>query len=328
MRLLKYTLLICLVFIFDSCKKETYSDAEKQERQKVIDDYNNFITKNNIFIFSAENEDQLTNCNYGFVNPQTLEKTLAQLNYYRRFVGLSELTMDTVFNKQCQALLQYGISNKFPASLDSSAQCFSKEVRDGWLTTISSSSFHTNFASAVNYFMLQDEATVINRRRLMYPKLSVVGFGQLKTHFAFKVTGAGTSGQNQTVPETVAFPPKGFIMKDMLPKTWSFVVPGADVRYSSVTLRMRDFYSKPKLSGKKPPLVDVAIEVDNRGWSTQGQSGTLGEDPAILFKITDSRVMDEYYENEDLEYEVTIRNVLINGVSKDFTYPVKVIRKF
>lgn len=329
MRVILYLFLIGLLFTVDSCKKETYTDEEQKDRQKVIDDYNNYIFKNNVFGFYAANEDQLVNCNYGFVSPEVLSKTMAQLNYYRRFVGLSEVTMDTVFNNQCQAVLKYFISNKFPTTLDSNASCYNKEVRDGWLTMLSGSSFYTNQQSAVSYFMHHKDAYATYRRWLMYPKLSKVGYGQLNTHFALKAVGSGTFSNDQKVPEYVAYPPKGFIVQDMLPATWSFVVPGnadVDVRYSEVTLRMRDYYSKPKIRTKELPMVEIAIKVDNRGWFTQGQSGTLGEDPSILFNITDTREMDEYYEDKDLEYEVSIKNVLINGVSKDFNYPVRVIR--
>ncbi len=327
---MKYISILIVSSIFlslSSCKKESYTDFDNPDRKKVIEDYNNIKRKNEVYAFSAENEGQLVNCDYGYVNAEVLQKVLTQLNYYRRFAGVSELTMDTAFNRQCQAVLKYFLSNKDSSRVSPAGKCYTPEALEGWNTMISSSSFFTNFESSVQHLMYQEGNEAVNRRWLLYPKLSKIGYGQLKSNFCFKVTGNGTDNSSLVMPESVAFPPKGYILKEMLPKTWMFVVPNADVRFSKVSLKMRDFYNKPKSGNKDLPMVDISIKVNNAGLSTHGAQGTLGEDPSILFEITDNRQINEKFEDEDLEYEVTIQNVLINGVPKDFTYKVYVIQK-
>lgn len=316
----------CLLGMY-SCKKVEYSDKDNKDRQQVIDDYYNIKRQNEVYSFSADNEEKLTNCDYGTVNHVVLGKILTQLNYYRRFVGVPELILDTNFNKQCQAFILYARNNKDATSVNPNGKCYSNEAKDAWNTVISSSSYYTNFESPIQYFMMQEGTKAVNRRWLLYPKLSKIGYGQLNTYFGFKVTGIGTESLNQTIPEYVAYPTNGYILNEMLPTTWSIVIPNADVRYSTVTLKMIDFYSKPKLRKKDLPMVDVEISVDNTGWSTHAGANPLGEDPSILFNIKDDRTMDEYYNDEDLKYEVAIKNVLINGVAKDFKYTVNVIRK-
>lgn len=327
MKNIYFLILIMGLFTNYSCKKEIYTNEEIEARKKVIDNYLNIKRTNEVYSFYAENEDQLKNCEYGYVNQDALTKTLNQLNYFRSFVGLSEVRMDSTFNKQCQAFILYARNNKDSQTVSPNGKCYSLEAKESWNTVISSSRYYTNFSSAVEHFIKQSDGNAVNRRWLLYPKLSNIGYGQLGNFFGIKVVGKGTESNNSIVPEFVAYPTKGFIMEEMMPITWTFMAPNADVRYSTVTLKMRDFTKAYNKSIKKIPFIDVSVKVDNSGQHTHTGSSLLGEDPSITFEIKDPKAIDDKYEEEDLEYEVSVKNVLINGVSKDFTYKVIVIKK-
>ncbi len=161
---------------------------------------------------------------------------------------------------------------------------------------------------------------VINRRWLLYPKLQKIGYAHFKTYFGIKVIGGNTINQNNTQPEYIAWPPKGFIMDAIKPKIWSFTMVGADFANANISLKTTDFSKSKNKSVNKLPMVDVNVEILSKLITTHG------DDRSILWQFNHPEINDKY-EDEDLVYEVSISNVKVGSETKSFSYKVIVIRK-
>ncbi|MEO2185397.1 MAG: CAP domain-containing protein [bacterium] len=115
------------------------------------------------------------------------------------------------------------------------------------------------------------------------------------------------SNQPQNVPEFIAWPPKGFVPRQVVYKRWSFAIP---TKINTFT----DF-SKSKVSVMHKGI-ELPTEIIFRGNSHQGN------DPTLVFEIENFTTSSNSF--EDQSYSVTISE--IEGLPKSsYQYEVKII---
>ncbi len=313
-----FALLVGLI----SCSKEKYTKEETAERQKVIDDYFNIKRANEIYTFEAVGENQSI-CEKGKVDAAVYTKILNSINYYRRAAGCAEVVLDSTMNNECQAMLLMSVSNlnkiKNNIPLDSTWSCYTKEASMAYAKSISSSSYNTNAEGPIEFFF-RDGNDVVNRRWLLNYDMAKIGYGQFKTFFCVKVLGDGIYNSSQPKPEFIAWPAKGYIMHEILPTVWTFCVPNADFSEATVDIKTRDLTKTKSYVFKRPPMVELGITLNKLGLQTKGG------DPSLTWTLGDFKV-DDYYKDEDLEFEVSVKNVKVNGEVKNYEYKVVSIKK-
>ncbi|MBI3232668.1 MAG: hypothetical protein HYZ42_01265 [Bacteroidetes bacterium] len=316
--------LVLILFLMTtlSCSKEKYSNDEKSQRQKVIDDYFNIKRTNEIYSYNATGEDQ-DNCKKGKLDASIYSKIINSINYYRRAAGCAEIALDSGMNEECQAMLLMSVSNlnniKNNIPLDSTWKCYSKEAALAYGSSISSSEFYTNAEGPIEHFFNKDEDAV-NRRWLLNYELVKVGYGQFKSYFGIKVLGTNVHNSSQPKPNFIAWPANGFIMNEILPKVWTFCVPNADFSEATVTVKTRDLSKTKNYVFKRPPMIDLEISLNKTGLLT------IGGDPTLIWTLGSIKI-DDFFKDEDIEFEVSVKNVKVNGEYKNYDYKVTSIVK-
>lgn len=306
-----------------SCKKERFSDAQQAERQKAVDDWYNIKRTNEVYSFDA---DGTGNCRKGYLNPEIYKKINNQFNYYRMLAGCLPITLDSLFNEQTQAFLLTALSNKDSTRIHPGLKCYSLDAANAWGNVITASNFNTNQSSPVSHFLSHsgdNSKDLINRIWLLYPRLSRVGYGQLNGVYGIKVTGNGTEDFGISTPEYVAWPPKGFVVQEIMNSgsRWSFTMLNADFSDISVSVKTRDF-TKAKLKGiNKLPMKDLEIKIIEKKMNTHL------DDRTVFWTLNDIKV-DDSYEDEDREYEVNISNVKVGNEYKSFKYTTYIMKKY
>jgi hypothetical protein len=154
--------------------------------------------------------------------------------------------------------------------------------------------------------------SVGHRRWLLYPQTRVMGAGDVAPK---SYSGQTRSGQNasaiivfdnqfgSTRPQTrdafVNWPPAGFVPYQLVFPRWSFSLDNADFSQASVTVT---------LNNQRIPLQVFPVE------------NGYGEN-TIVWEINESELKKP---TTDLMYQVSIRNVLVNGsYRKNYNYQVK-----
>jgi hypothetical protein len=324
MKIINCLLIFSFLVSIYSCKKEFYSNEQSEARQKAVDDWYNIKRANEVYSFYADGGSGL--CNKGYLNPEIYKKIITQLNYYRRLAGCSEITLDSLFNEQTQAFLLTALSNKDSARIHPGLKCYSLDAANAWGNVISAGNFNTNYSSPVPHFLSNsgdNSKDLINRIWLLYPRLSRVGYGHTNGVYGIKVTGDGTENTSITSPEYVAWPPKGFILEEVMNSRskWSFTMLNADFSEVIVSVKTRDLTKGKFKSIKKLPMKELEVKLLIKNMNTHL------DDRSIFWSFTDIEV-DDYYEDEDREYEVTISNVKVGNEYKSFKYTTFMMIKY
>jgi len=141
-----------------------------------------------------------------------------------------------------------------------------------------------------------------HRRWFLYPPLDTVGIGAVfageRPAYALHVIGG--AGARPSSPEWIAWPSRGYFPFVFVPPGWSFSYPRADFSKASVTMRHDGRRLKVVLEPVQNGFGDNTLV-----WIPKG----LGPAPP----------------QKDETYRVTITNVVVAGVSREFTYDVIVI---
>lgn len=323
MKLLNYLIIISILTSTFSCKKERFSDTMQNERQQAVDDWYNIKRANEVYSFDAEGTGI---CQKGYLNPEIYKKIITQLNYYRKLAGCELITLDSLFNEQTQAFLLTALSNRDSTIIHPGLKCYSQDAANAWGKVMSSSDYHTNVSSPISHFLSHsgdNSLDLINRIWLLYPRLSKVGYGQLNGFFGLKVNGEGTENTSISSPEYVAWPPKGFVVEEIMNSgsRWSFTMLNADFSEVKVSVKTRDF-TKGKLKGiNKLPMKELEVKIIEKKMNTHL------DDRTIFWTLKDIKV-DDSYEDEDREYEVNIGNIKVGNEYKSFKYTTFIMKKY
>lgn len=244
-------------------------------------------------------------CTAGTIDSGYLDAGLLRVEYFRAMAGLpTGLAHDASLDAKCQeAALMMTANNALSHSPPAGWTCYTAAGAEA----AGKSNLALGFASlpdAVTGWILDNGTPSLGHRRwLLYPPQATVGVGATfgsGSSNGYAMWVLGPFGSRPVSPEWVAWPPPGFVPYPVVPALWSFSMQNADFSGASVTVAR----------GTTP--VSVVLETiqigygdDTLVWTPQGLPGGA---PVM-----------------DLDYTVTVSNVMVSGSPREFAYTVTVI---
>jgi uncharacterized protein YkwD len=288
------------------------SPVDRTNRQAVIDYYDTvFLAARMVAPYWTGNE---TGCVAGTTSAAYADATMNVVNYFRAMVGLpSAITHSASLDALAQ---QTALMMKANATADhhppSSWKCYTS---DGASAAASSNlAYNLPGPSAIIQYVRDGDAGnyfVGHRRGILYPLELEMGTGSTKGPNAQGTTTASnalhlgvSTAARPSSPEFVAWPSGGYVPFPVVYPRWSFSVNASRnvVDFANATVSMASNGSPVGLTR----LAEVADYGDDTiVWEPAGLSFAWGM--------------------SDKPFVVTINNVLVNGVSKNYTYTVTVV---
>lgn len=241
---IRYTPIVVFLLVFAACKKEEASAPSSTSgssaptapsaRELAMQD---FIQSFGIASSSTTMNwtGSVANCDPGTVSENMRDLVLKRLNYYRRLVGLNDnCTWDNSQTaKFQQTALMMEANNMMDHYPPSSWGCYTALGAQG--AAQSNLYMGLNGTTAIDGFMRDFGVESVGHRRWI--------LHSTKTKFAYGATQHSTSlgvvstaGGNTQVPEFIAYPPKGYMPRTIIPQYWSFSLPGANFSSAQVTM--------------------------------------------------------------------------------------------
>lgn len=247
--------------------------------------------------------------------PQALkDAVLRRINYFRAMAGVpADISFAPEFNAAAQqAALMMSAQGALSHSPPSSFRCYTSAGAQ------SAGSANLALGAAgpeVIDLYVQDyggnNAPVGHRRWLLYPQTRQMGTGDVPGAGSYRAANALRVFDNNMWdprPDTrdgfVAWPPPGFVPYPVVYSRWSFSYPDANFAGASVTMRS---------GGVTWP---VRIEPLVNGY---------GENTLVWLPNNMTDYASWPRPSADQPIEVTVSNVIVNGVPQSFTYMVTVI---
>ncbi len=277
--------------------------VDSGDRDAVVQLYRNFYEASEGFVADwTGNEDT---CLPGAVSDSFNRALLRRINYFRAMAGApGDLVLDDDLNAKAQAAALIMIANN-RADHDPQASwvCYSEDGKEA--------------SAKSNLFYLKGEAPSVSnivdgyirdagpgntsaghRRWILYPRQRVIGSGTAVTDQdsanALWVIGNFASGP---LVET-AWPPQGYVPYQLVFERWSFSYPDADFSEATVTMDR----------GPEFPI-QVTVETVANGFG----------DNSIVWVPDPNEVLLNSGHN------VTISNVKVGGIAREFSYTVALI---
>jgi hypothetical protein len=250
----------------------------------------------------------ISGCVTGTLSAGYIEAVRLRILYFRAMVGLGgDIVFDPELDAKCQeAALMMSANDDLNHNPPSNWQCHTQAGAEA----ASRSNLALGIAGpgAVDLY-LEDpgEANyfVGHRRWLLYPPQSRMGLGDVTPKANYRHAAvlwvASPTFLRQPLPEWVAWPPHGYVPWQLVYPRWSFSCPKADFSNADVILTRNGAFVGLSVSTPGPPGFG-----DN----------TLVWIPAELPSAPPTK---------DVRYEVTIRNVRLEGVIRNFEYVVVVM---
>ncbi|MHC1706977.1 MAG: Ig-like domain-containing protein [Bacteroidales bacterium] len=246
----------------------------------------------------------VANCDAGGVSQDSHDKVVQRINYYRRLVGLpGDITLDATKNAKCQkAALIMKANNQLSHFPPNSWTCWTVDGNDAAGNSNIALGMHSVHAVTgyIDDFGASNKA-VGHRRWLLYSKAKVMGDGSTDNSNAIWVMGNSSNPLPSSMPEFVAYPPKGYVPGPLVFDRWSFSIPNAD--FAAATVTMKDG------SGQ-----NVTLTIINRE-EGYGDNTVVWEPDGINTNGPN-----------DVSYTVTVGAVKVGGTDKSFTYTVTVVQ--
>lgn len=252
-------------------------------------------------------------CLVGDIAPRYRQGIQDRVNYFRAMAGVpATITFDSTLSGKTQsAALIMSANGALSHAPPSTWRCYSAAGAEG--AGRSNLFLGVRGPDAITGFM-QDVGhsndMVAHRRWILYPQTQQMGLGDVPATGAHQdaqallVLDAHTwDARPVTRDDFVAWPPAGYVPYPVVFARWSFAYPGAD--FSAATVGMR--------RGQAAIAVQQAAPRSGYGentlvWIPVGmESGDAWPQPTA-----------------DTAYTITIEHVLIDGISRDFTYTVTV----
>lgn len=237
-------------------------------------------------------------CIPGEVPLQTKERILMRLAYYRRAAGLNNKIIENAAKSgraQAAALMMYA-NQSLNHAPPNTWKCYSEDGRKGAANSLLT---QQNNAEAIDAYIRDrgdDNGPVGHRRWLLWPKLQEIGIGNTQQTNALWVLG-NPGNPPDDAPGFIAWPPNGYLPKQLATEKWSFSKAGAN--FSHARLVMKDAKGNP-----------ISIQLETL-------DDTYG-DPTIVWVPSGIDISG----TTDAAFTVTLQDVDIDGEMSDFEYTV------
>jgi hypothetical protein len=258
-----------------------------------------------------------TNCNAGTLPQEVLDKAMLRIKYFRKAAGLSNdaISMNAVYNaKSQQAALMMKANNSLSHVPPTTWSCYTADGAEA--AQKGNIAFGVSDVENINLWV-EDEGSnnkeVGHRRWILYSRATQFGFGSTSNTATLWVinSGVGSSALPAGTPEYVAWPPKGFVPRDVVYPRWSLSIPAPtypyQVDFTQATVVMKD------PAGAEVPLT---IEYANPIQQTYAGDNTLTWRPSGIQTSLDT----------DQKYSVKVSNVLVGGSPKTYEYDVTIFK--
>lgn len=249
-------------------------------------------------------------CNPGTLSSAFQTETLRRINYFRAMAGVpAGITFNEDYSAKAQhAALMMSVNRRLSHSPDPNWICFTPGGSEG--AGNSNLFLEVYGADAITGYMADGGGAnfpVGHRRWLLYPQTQTMGSGDIPPQNGYPAANALwviDDHIDDPRPDTrepfVAWPPPGYIPYQVLFPRWSFSYSDADFSGASVSMSL---YGQP---------VALTVQPSVPGFG----ENTLTWEPILPVGMPP---------HGDIPYQVTIRNVGIDGSYQDFSYNVIVV---
>lgn len=257
------------------------------------------------------------NCTSGTTSTDFKNSVVARINYFRAMAGVpANITLNSTYNtKAQQAALMMSANNSLNHNPPSSWSCY---TADGDQAAGSSNiSLGSNGWDAVSGQVRDNGANntrVGHRRWLLFPQTLQMGAGDVAANGSYSAANSiwvfdGNSGNPRptTRDDFVAWPTKGYNPYQVVPMRWSLSYPNADFSNATVTVRQ--------------DATAVPVTIDDQASPGYGEN-TITWHPTSMSTDYGARWPKPV---SDTDYQVTVDNVVVNGITTSFSYTVTVI---
>jgi hypothetical protein len=276
--------------------------VDRFTRQAVVDLYNTVYLP--ALSTAHEWSGSVPGCHAGTTSAAYLEDTMNMVNFFRAMVGLPAALPHVAAKdvKSQEAALMMTANNSLSHFPPTSWACYTIDGAEA--AGQSNLALGISGAAAIALYIADPGAgnTALGHRRwILYPRQTEMGSGSTDRSNALWVI--GNFGSRPLNPEFVAWPPDGFVPFAVVYPRWSFSVnTGSAVSMAGASVAMT-------FNGSPVSLTVLPNETgygDNTlAWEPQALSFTAGAPDQIV--------------------TVAVQNVLVGGVSKNYTYTVTVI---
>jgi hypothetical protein len=250
-------------------------------------------------------------CNAGTTSAEYKSAILRRINWFRALAGVpASVQFDASFSAQAQqAALMMAANQQLSHSPPSNWLCYTSA--GGQAAGKSDLTIGRSGPDAIGESYMRDEgannAEAGHRRWLLYPQTQFMGTGDVDGSLpvnALWVQDANVFGARPAVRDDfVAWPTKGYTPYTLVYARWSFSYPGADFSTASVTMSENG--------------VSIATRKET---AVNG----YGEPTLVWFPGSYVDGMSWARPAADTVYQVTISNVKVAGVTRNFTYTATV----
>lgn len=252
----------------------------------------------------------------GTLSGEWQEATLNRINFYRSMAGVpADVVLDPVLSSMCQkSAFMMSANNNYSHTPPSSWLYWSQDAYDA--ARNGNLALGSNGMESIRSYMSDfgaNNRAVGHRRWILYPATTTMGNGDVPgdnpaTRPAANVLWVIPRQWEQspaTRDEFVAWPPRGYVPSELVYSRWSFSMQQAD--FSNATVSMQS-------GGQSIP---VRVESRQNGYG----DNTLVWVPN---NMSTSGLVTWPVPTEDQEVEVSVQAVVVDGVSRSFTYTVTI----
>ncbi len=241
-----------------------------------------------------------------------------RVNFYRAYAGVpAQVSMNATFSaKAQQAALMFSANKAISHFPPTSWTFYSDDNAD---TAKKSNLGIGSFGTTTMDGYMRDHGggneVVGHRRWILHPQTMEMGTGDVESQGDFPaaqalwVQDANVFANRPSTRETVvAWPPKGHVPYQLVWSRWSISLPNANFTNATVAMTRN--------GSSIPAAIEARVNAD----------GSAPE-PTLTW-LYDGKTGDDLASHDrpsaDVDYDVTVSNVLVNGVSQTFTYTVTV----
>jgi uncharacterized protein YkwD len=281
------------------------------EKEQAVKDYNEMYAASALTTADLAWTGDKFNCVEGTVSPETLEKCLLRINYFRKMCGLPhDMVWNDAWHNPAQKIaMMCDANNSLSHTPPTSWKCYSAEgAAAGEKTNLALGSFGS---TSIMRWMFDDGANNIrvgHRRWILFSRAKDFGFGSTSKAAALYCIAHTDEQVPANVPEVIAYPSK-YVPQELAFPRWSLGVVNPKSFYSGVSF-VNTTVTVTDEDGTELPV--NIISSDTKGY---GDQSIVWEPLGI--NTTSSK---------DMVYHVKVTNVNLNGVDKDYEYDVTIFK--
>lgn len=280
--------------------------SQPWNRTAIIADYFQNYVGSSVSLAELAWTGSTTGCIAGSISTLAQNRTIQRINYYRRLVGLSDnMTLDPSRNAAAQeAALMMLANNDLNHDPPTTWLCYTVL---GNLGAANSNLALGAFASnAIKLYMDDPGAGNIvagHRRWILNSRASSFGVGATSNSDALWVFNPFITPSS--LPSYVAFPPAGYVPRQLIPQRWSISIPSANV--ANATVQVRD-------------ALNNTLPI-----TTQPVVNGFG-DNTLVWDINDPSTAFAWNGSTDKSFYVQVSGVTLNGITQaPYSYTVVAI---